>query len=196
MKYPEIEEILLQNNGTISMSQIAEAGIAKSAFYGYAKNKALEQVAHGIYATEDSWPDYMYLLHLRCPKAIFSHEAALFLHDLTDNEPTQLSVTMKTGYNPTRLKAEGIKVYTVKSELHELGLTQKQTSFGNTVPVYNLERTICDIVRSRSNIEHQSLQTALKIYAKHQGKNLRQLMEYAEKFKVQKLLKQYLEVLL
>jgi predicted transcriptional regulator of viral defense system len=138
----------------------------------------------------------MYLLHLRCGQAVFSHETALFFHDLTDREPTQYSITVKTGYNPSYLKADGIQVYTIKKELHDVGVTTMQTTFGHPVPVYNMERTICDLIRSRSSVEAQTLQDALKQYAQRRDKNLRLLMQYAALFRVEKILRQYLEVLL
>ena len=52
----------------------------------------------------DAWMDTMYLLQLRWEQAVFSHDSALFLHDMTDREPTQYTVTVKTGYNPSNLK--------------------------------------------------------------------------------------------
>ena len=125
---------------------------------------------HGIYLSKDAWVDAMYLLHLRCPQAVFSHETALFFHDLTDREPLRYSITVKTGYNPTRLKDEGVQVFTIKAELHEDGLTTAQTPFGHDVPVYDMERTICDVLRSRSHIEMQTFQDALKAYARRKDK--------------------------
>lgn len=138
----------------------------------------------------------MYLLHLRFSQAVFSHETALFFHDLTDREPLQYAITVKTGYNPTKLKKEGVQVFTIKAELHEVGLTTAQTPFGHTVPVYDMERTICDLLRSRSHIEMQTFQSALKAYASRRDKELRTLMYYAKLFRVEKILRQYLEVLL
>ena len=42
----------------------------------------------------------------------------------------------------------------------------------------------------------QTFQDALKQYAKRKDKDLRKLMRYAQMFRVEKLLRQYLEVLL
>lgn len=103
---------------------------------------------------------------------------------------------MKAGYHSLQLKAEGVKVYTVKKELIDLGITDAQTPFGHAVPVYDMERTICDLVRSRNNMEVQTLQGALKQYTRRKEKNLRKLMQYAAAFRVEKILRQYLEVLL
>ena len=91
---------------------------------------------------------------------------------------------------------QGVKVYTVKEELYELGLITMSTTFGNKVKVYDKERTVCDILRSRTNVEIQSFQEAIKGYLQSNQKNLRLLWKYAKALKVENLLRQYTEVLL
>jgi hypothetical protein len=108
----------------------------------------------------------------------------------------QHSITIYTCYGTSRLVEAGVKVFTVKKELLEVGKTQITTSFGHIVPMYNLERTICDLVRSRSSFEIQDLQSALKTYAKMKERNLNKLMEYAKLFHVEKKIREYMEVLL
>lgn len=195
-RFEQLDKLLAEHDGMLQTSQVIASGIVKPIFYEYVKEKKLEQVAHGIYVSENAWVDAMFLLHLRCGQAVFSHESALFFHDLTDREPSPYSVTVRRGYSPTRLKAEGLSVYTVKPELYEVGRTTGQTPFGHTVPVYDMERTICDLLRSRSSIEIQTFQGAIKAYARRKDKNLRTLMHYAGLFRVEKILRQYLEVLL
>lgn len=192
----QIKNLIVANDGMIQTSQVMIIGISKTVFYQYVKDNDMEQISHGVYATKDTWTDAMYLVHLRCKQAVFSHETALFLHDLTDREPIEYEITVKTGYNPSKLKNDGMKVYTVKKELHGEGIIMMQTPFGHLVPAYNMERTICDIIRNRNNTEIQTLQSALKQYVKRKDKNLRLLMQYAVKFHVDKILRQYLEVLL
>jgi len=195
-QFEQLNQLIEELGGTIQTFQVLEAGISKPAFYTYVKEKGLKQAAHGIYISPDAWTDAMYLLHLRCEQAIFSHETALFFHDLTDREPIRYSITVKTGYNPSHLQKDGIQVYTVKKTLHEVGVSTAKTPFGHTVPVYDMERTICDLLRSRSHIEIQVCQDALKQYVRRKDKNLRTLMQYAAILHVEKLLRQYLEVLL
>lgn len=191
-----VNNLLQKNDGWLTLKEVLAEGISKYDFYALLEQGGLEKVGHGIYVSDDVWPDTMYLIHLRSAQAVFSHETALFLHDMTDREPLHYSVTVKTGYNPHRLKEEGIKVYTIKKELHELGLSQAQTPFGHLIPVYDMERTLCDILRSRSSIEIQVFQDALKSYARYKDKNLRSLMQYAEALNVATILKPYLEVIL
>ena len=195
-KFEQLDRLLESQDGMLRTAQAITAGISKPTFYQFVRVRGLEQVAHGIYLSKNAWVDSMYLLHLRCPQAIFSHETALFVHDLSNREPLEYSITVKTGYNPTRLKDDGIKVFTIKTELHKVGLSIARTSFGHNVPVYDKERTICDVLRSRSQIEIQTFQDALKAYVRRKDKDLRTLMHYAKLFRVEKILRQYLGVLL
>ena len=195
-RFAQLDGLLAEQDGMLQTSQAVARGIVKPIFYEYIKERKLEQVAHGIYVSEDTWIDAMFLLHLRCGQAVFSHESALFFHDLTDREPSPYAITVRRGYSTTRLKAEGLSVYTIKPELFDVGVSSGQTPFGHTVPVYDMERTICDLLRSRSRIEIQTFQGALKAYARRKDKNLRALMQYAGMFKVEKILRQYFEVLL
>lgn len=194
--YEKLDLLFTQSNGILKTSQVLNSGISKPSFYAYMKKRNVDQVAPGIYATSDAWVDQMYLLHLRSKQAVFSHETALFFHDMTDREPRPYEVTIMTGYNPSNLKTDGIKVYTIKKELHDVGIITKKTPFGNPVLVYDMERTICDFVRSRNGIDKQIFRDALKQYVRKKEKDLRKLMCYARMLHIETLLRQYLEVLL
>ena len=185
-----------ENNGILKASMAAEAGISRPALSSFLRRNGYERVFSGIYCAPGAWTDDLFVLQLRCPNAIFSHETALYLHGLTDREPFVPSVTVKTGYNPSHLTKDGVKVYTVKSDLHEIGKVTLNTPFGHVVPAYDMERTVCDVLRSRSSLEVQTVQDALKLYVKRNDKNLHRLTDYARRFHVEKVLTPYLEVLL
>ena len=195
-RFNELEKMAKENGGVLLTSAIVAAGISKPTLADFVKKNEYERVGRGVYCSQECWRDDLYLLQLRCPKTVFSHETALFLLDMTDQEPFQYSVTAKTGYNPSHLSVDGVKVFTVKKELFGLGMTEAQTPFGHKVIIYGPERTVCDIIRSRSEMEIQSVQDALKRYSRRKDKNLHKLMEYAKLFHVDKRLNQYLEVLL
>ncbi len=96
-RFEQLGQLLAEHNGMLQTSQVVEAGISKPNFYDFVKEKRLQQVSHGVYVSEDTWVDELYLLHLRCGQAVYSHETALFFHDLTDREPSPYSVTVKHG---------------------------------------------------------------------------------------------------
>jgi predicted transcriptional regulator of viral defense system len=136
------------------------------------------------------------MIHQRCPQGVFSHDEAFYHYGLTDREPLVHTLTIYSGYNAHRLVADGYKVYTVKKELLEVGKTIVEDNCGNQIPMYDLERTICDLVRSRNSIEIQDFNSVLKSYVSRKDKDLNILMEYAKLFRVDKILRKYMEVLL
>jgi Predicted transcriptional regulator len=196
LKSEQLDSLSKKNNGILKTADVIKYGISKPYFLSYIKKHNLEKVAHGIYATPDAWLDEMHLLQTRISNAIFSHESALYLLDLAEREPLQFTITVKSGYNSAKLKSDGVKVYYIKPELFELGLIELQSPTGNTLRSYNAERTICDLIRSRSNVEIQDLQAAIKSYTRQREKNIPLLIRYAQTFRVEKILRQYLEVLI
>lgn len=149
-----------------------------------------------MYISPDEFVDNMYVAQLCRPKIIYSHETALFLHALTNRAPISHTVTVPTGYNATRLRQDGIRVFTIKRELHKIGITQLSTIFGHEVTVYNLERTVCDCLRSLNQIDIAIVTDAIKRYSRRKDKNLNTLTQMAETFNVTKPLRSYMEVLL
>ena len=105
-QFEKLDLLLRECGGTIQTFEVLNNGISKPVFYSYVKERGLEQAAHGVYVSPDTWTDAMYILHLRCSQAVFSHETALFFHDLTDREPLKYTITVRTGYNPSRLQED------------------------------------------------------------------------------------------
>lgn len=192
----KLQKLLNKNNGTVTNKQAAEIGVSRERLRLLVNAGELERVAAGVYVSPDALPDKMYIAQVRKSKIIFSHETALFLHDLTDRDPLCYSVTVPQGYNTTALVSDGFDVFTVKRVCYELGIIKMKTMFGHNVKTYNLERTICDCIRSRNKMDVAIVTDAMKRYAKRRDKNLNLLMEYAKTFGVSKLLGNYLEVLL
>lgn len=189
--------MLFQNSEFLTPKMARRGDISKYKFYNYVRKNNMEQVARGVYIPAGEWIDELYLLHQRCPNAVFSHDEAFYYHGLSDREPLVHTLTIYSGYNAHRLVANGnCKVYTVKKELLELGKTLVQDNCGNQIPMYDLERTICDLVRSRRNIEIQEFNTVLKNYVVRKDKNLTRLMAYAKLFRVDNVIRRYMEVLL
>lgn len=193
MKTPEE---IVDDSGILLTKNAIEAGISKHALYNFIRDNRFEKAAHGVYASPETWKDENYILSLRCPQGVLSHDEALYYHGLTDREPLQKTITIYTGYGTSRMVADGIKVFTVKKELLDIGKEIVKTSYGHDIPLYNRERTICDLIRSRNRFEIQDFQTALKTYIMGKNKNLNRLMEYAKLFHVDKKIREYMEVLL
>ena len=195
-KFALLENLLHENNGYLKLSDAISAGISRAYIGEFVRGRGLERVSQGLYMSQDAWIDGMYVIQVRYPSAIFSHETALYLLGLANREPIQYAVTLKSGTNASGLTKQRVKVYKVKEVLFDVGLTETKSPAGHTLRVYNPERTLCDLIRSRRNIEIQDLQSAMKDYVRLKEKNIPLLMRYAKSLSVEKMVRQYLEVLL
>jgi predicted transcriptional regulator of viral defense system len=197
MNYLEkLEKLIEKQHGTVLSADLDLYEIPRTYLQMMVAEGKLERVDRGVYVSTDAIEDEMYSMQTKYPKLIYSHETALYLHGLSDRTPFEYSASVPSGYKVVGSVAERFKVYYIKKELHELGVETLQSSHGNPIKTYNIERTICDLIRSRNRIDVQILNEALKRFVKLKSADLLILMDYAKKFKIDAVLKNYLEVLL
>ena len=192
----ELAAIASEHGGIIETKVAAQHGISKAMLSKLYKENKIHRIVHGQYILPDDMQDELLSISKRSTQIIFSHETALFLHEISDRTPFEHTITAPSGCVPSAaIKAE-CKVYYIKPELFDLGSTTLKTPAGNLVPVYDLERTICDVIRSRNKLGTETFLAALKLYAASPKKDLNRLNTYAKQMRVANVLRQYLEVLL
>ena len=193
---PIILDALSKNNNMVTTSQVQELGFSKQTLNNYVKAGLLERIRQGVYTVPDAVHDDMYTLMLRSESIVFSHESALLLHGLSDRAPFMHTITMPSNKSvPGSIRDECVCFY-IKPSWHAIGLTERATAFGNMVRCYDVERTICDFLRTRNRCEEETVISAIKKYAAYNKKDLDRLSAYAERFKVSEELRNYMDVLL
>ena len=191
-----IQSILRERNGYITAMQTTNAGIPRRCLGEMVASGEIYQVGRGIYALPEVWEDEMYFLQYRYSKGIFSHGTALYLHGMTDRTPHSYTMTFPRGYNTGGAKAQGVIAKVASSELYEMGMTEMASPCGNPLKVYDVERTLCDIVRGKNADDIQLVNQAMKVYAVSKKKDIAKLFGYAEKLRVKSKIVRYMEVLL
>ncbi len=193
---PILMKALKENRNQITTAQIQKLGFSRTMLFKYVENGLLVRIGRGVYTLPDSVVDDMYLLQQRSDKIIFSHDTALFLNHLSDRTPFIHSITIPSNASVSRELKEECICYYIKPELHLLGVEEKATTFGNSVRCYNPERTLCDFLRSRNRCDEEMVLNAIKNYMAYKKKDLNRLAGYADAFRVSKILRKYMEVLL
>ena len=183
--------------GLLLTSDLANLNIPRTYLSIMQQNGEIERVSRGVYRSIETFiEDELFSFQSKYRSTIFSHETALYLHDLTDRMPLTYSISVPTGYHSHFLNSSGYKIFYVNRDIFELGIISMNTPHGNKVKATDLERTICDIVRSRNQIDIQVRNATLKRYAIHKGRNLDRLYTYAKRLRVQTIVREYLEILL
>ena len=191
-----IYNAMLQNNNVMTTGDLTQIGVSRTMLSRYVKAGLMQRVRQGTYTLSSEIHDDMYTMMLRSPHIIFSHETALFLNGLSDRTPFIQSLTIPSNASlPKSINGE-CNCFYVNELLYPLGVTECKTAFGNQVRCYNPERTICDIVRSRTRLDEETFVMAIRNYAKSPTKNLNLLTEYATKFRILKQITQIFEIIL
>lgn len=197
MNYLEkLEKLIQKQHGTVLSADLDIYEIPRTYLQMMVAEGKLERVDRGVYVSIDAIEDEMYAMQTKYQKLIYSHETALYLHGLSDRTPFEYSASVPSGYKVVGSVADRFKIYYIKKELHELGVETVKSSHGNPIRAYDVERTVCDLIRSRSRIDVQILNDALKRFVKLKSADHSILLEYARKLKVEAVLKSYLEVLI
>ena len=191
-----IREILGNQYGILRTSDLAKNNIPRVYLAILQEDGEIERVSRGVYKSTDSIEDELFSFQARYKISVYSHETALYLHDLTDRTPLFYSISVPIGYHSTSLKESRHKMFYIQHDLFDLGIISIKSPHGNKIKATDLERTIVDIVRSRKKMDIQIVNSAIKEYTKKKDKNINLLYTYAEKFRVEKIIRQYLEILL
>lgn len=195
MKREKILEIINNNNGIITNKKALNYGITRTALHRLKEESVIYSVSRGLYSLNDEIPDTMVIIQSRCRKGTYSHETALYFHELTDRTPTQHVMTVPARYNTASFKDLPVSFRYIKPAYIEIGKTKMKTNQSNEVYVYDLERTICDIIRNKKSMEANVVNNALRQYAENKKHKYSILMIYAKKLGMEKKVRDTMEVL-
>ncbi len=136
----------IQENLIITNKEAEKLGYTRRNLSELTKRGQIERLRPGLYQLKGKVIDDFVLISSNSNRIIFSHQTALYLHNL--------------------------------------------------IPVYDIERTICDIIIDREKIDKQIFTEAIKRYFKSPNKNLRRLIKYSRLFNIEDEIRKYMEVLL
>jgi predicted transcriptional regulator of viral defense system len=193
-----IDKILLlakRNNGYIANKQVKATGISTRYLTDLIKSKKIEKIKSGLYLETSYMADEFFEV-LYNTTGIFSHTTALYFYNLTDRIPIKFDISVANTYRGSLQNNKRVKLFYVKKELYPLGLTEIKSPNSLPIKAYNVERTICDIIRSEKKIETEIFVSALQGYAKSKSKKLNLLLEYASAFGISYKVEEKLKVLL
>ena len=191
--YEKIEE-LISKNGIVTTKEVEENSIPRWFLSEMVRQGKLEKVSRGIYINKDGVYDEYFVFQNHHRKAIFSYNNALFFHNLTEKIPSKIEVTVYQGYNTHRFDKNTI-VHYVKKDIHKLGIKEIESPYGNRINVYDIERCMCDLVKSRKVIESEVFKKAFQTYARREEKDLLKLFRYAKAMGIESDMYDIMEVL-
>ena len=189
-----IKQIIEENNGIVSARMLEPIGISRQYLSILENNNEIERISRGIYQTPDTFEDSFYSFQSKYKKAIFSHMNSFYFFGLTEEFPYNYTVTVPQSYHVNSIN-EKCNVFYVSDDILELGVCEVDTPNGNKVKVYDLERSICDIIRSKNRMDLEQVKKTIRKYLKSSFKDLNKISEYSKKMGINKLVMEWLVML-
>ncbi len=188
-----IESIMEMNNGYVTSKELSNLGIHRMYLNIMKEKGMIEKVGNGIYIDSSKIEDSYFVLGLELSNIIYSHMTALYFHGLSIKAPNdKYDITVPNNYFNYKIKNHN--VFYVDREIYELGLIQIDTPMGNKVKAYDMERCICDIIRSKNRMDSEFVKHSVREYIKRKDKDLIKLSKYADKMGIKKEVMDFMEV--
>ncbi len=156
----------------------------------------IEKIKRGYYHWIESYgKDEIVIINRLFPDGVLCMDTALFYYKYSDRTPAEWHITIDKNTSRQRTQVEHplIKAYRVESELLTLGEANGEID-SQKVRIYDRDRTICDVLRNMNKMDKEIFNKAIQGYVKDPKKNIPNLMQYAKALRVQKRLKDIIEV--
>ncbi len=137
----------------------------------------------------------LYYAEAYAPLGVICLLSAAVYYNLTTFIPDAVDVAIpRKAKVSTMPKWPQLNVHHYTDARHELGVTTVKEG-GNEFKIYDIEKTVVDIVFYREKVGIEETKEILVTYLKRKDRNLNRLLKYAELMKCDKTMRQYLEVL-
>lgn len=185
----------LFKNGYLTTREVNDNNIPRVYLTKLIKENKIVRVSRGMYTQKNILPDEFVVLQSKSKYAIYSNTTALYLYGLSNRIPIKYDITIKNGYKGSLQNKENVNLFYIKNELLDLGAINYKLNSGNIIRVYDLERTICDIIKNKRKIDGEIFNKAIREYFYSKNKNTFKLYEYAKKMNIYNKVRDTFEVL-
>lgn len=194
-KRDKILKIFEQKGGIVKLNEITRQGINKYHLLKLLEIGVVERMQHGIYKlTGYQVNDYIEIKKY-IPRGLICLYSAWNYYGLTTYLPHEYHIAIEKKSKIRLPDYPPIKLYYWDKSVW---LTGKKTVEIENIPIdiYDIEKSICDVVKFRNKVGKDVLNEILNNYLNRKDKNIEKLIKYAKILRIEKALKNYLDVLL
>lgn len=189
--------ILPEDQKIFSMQELKEKGFSQYKVSKLVREGKLIKLNKSYYENADYRGEEsdFYYTEAYAPKGVICLLSAAVYYHLTTFVPDAVDVAI-----PRKAKVSTMpdwpqmSVHHYTDDRHELGVITVKEG-GNEFQIYDMEKTVVDIVFYREKVGIEETKEILVTYLQRKDRNLNRLLKYAELMKCDKAMRQYLEVL-
>ena len=193
----EAASVIEKDRLIISVDELKEKGLSLYKINRLVDQGMLKKLNKKFYqniAYEGEESDFYYA-YAYVPNGVVCLMSAAVYYDLSTYRPDAVDVAIARKAKVSTLPDwPEINLHYYTDERFELGIEQ-MTEDKNYFRIYDLEKTVVDIVFYREKVGIEETKEVLTNYLRRKDRNLNRLIRYAELMKCGDVMKQYLEVL-
>jgi predicted transcriptional regulator of viral defense system len=192
------KEIFARNNGMLRTHEALRLGIHPRTLYELRDRGEIEQISRGLYrlatAPPLTNPDWV-TVATRIPQAVICLISALAHHGLTTQIPHTIDVALPMHARVPKIGLP-IRTFWFSEPAFSTGVETARFD-GVAARIYSAEKTIADCFKYRNKIGPDVAIEALKEYRRNSKRaDLQKIVRYAKLWRVDNVMRPYLESLL
>ena len=189
-----IEAYIRENGGYITARQAKALG--RTTYYKIlkqVKDGTLTRVRKGVYMLTDELANTMINIRKIIPGGVLCLYSAWAYYELTTQIPTEYYVAIEKSRKIRVPDYPPITLCFWKENIYKLGVVNALID-GYDIPIYDIEKSVCDAIRYRNKIGIDVSSEILKNYLNRKTRDIDKLMKYAKSMRVASTIKKYLEI--
>lgn len=189
----KLKQIINDNkelNGFFTQQELFSWNISINDINFLLENNIIEKIDDDIYCVANQFFDFYYYINIVVKNSVFSCEPSSFLNTYSDNSfvETYFLIVPKEVEKSVveKLKTKFKNNFIIKvenKEIYELGIVEIETPFGSKVKSYDKEKTLCDFIKYKKEVEFDTFLQYVENYFSwwKKDKDINPLLAYANK---------------
>ncbi len=191
----KILKIFQKKGGIIKLKDITKEGINKYHLQKLIESGEVEKIKHGIYKLVNYQIHEFIEIKKIIPKGVICLYSAWGYYELTTYISHEYHVAIEKKSKIKLPDYPPINLYYWENSILQIGINTVIID-NLEIKIYNIEKSVCDAIKFRNKIGKDILNEVLLNYLKRPDRNIDKLIRYAKRLRVEKILKNYLDVLI
>jgi predicted transcriptional regulator of viral defense system len=190
-------ELFRTHGGLLRTKAAMNLGIHPRTIYRMRQEGLIEQVSRGVFRLASlpglARPD-LSITALRVPRAVICLVSALAFHEATDEVPHEVQISLPRQTKSPTLEFPPLRVFWFSGPALTDGV-ETVTLDGVAVRVYDLPKTVVDCFRFRNKLGIDVAVDALNQAVRRHGTQPSELLRYARRCRIEKVMLPYIQAI-
>lgn len=194
MKRQFIQDFFTAHDGIIRTKQLRGAGFTHYQLNQLIRSEQVFKVKQGVYKWNDSDRSELAEVAHIVPEGIFCLYTACQYYELSTFVAAAYHVAIPKKSKVVLPDYPPVKLYYWEAVSYQTGQTEIKSD-GVAIQMYDLEKTVCDVIRLRNKVGLDLVKEVVVTYLQRTDRNLAKLVEYAGELGLKNYVSNYLNLL-